>query len=269
MSDEDWINPSGVYVLGLENGKYYVGFSENMDMRIGTHFSGLGSQWTVLHPPIRTVETIPGGDQIVELTKTLEYMKIYGWENVRGGRYSSIVIEKPHELYTGKGVCYYCRGEGHFSKECPSKKMNAAYQKQKQHQQREVAKFGYIKITEPKHVQCTRCKRNNHELSSCVAKTNWETGEVLTDKVHEKEKAEEEEEEEQTTTSLQPQQGMMLVEHIRLAALPLYGNIEGYDTGDDEIDFTPVEHPSQIGGNSSSWKMSISSAWSSIFSIFK
>lgn len=35
-----------IYVLKLENDKYYVGKTNNPDLRITNHFDANGSQWT-------------------------------------------------------------------------------------------------------------------------------------------------------------------------------------------------------------------------------
>lgn len=86
-----------IYVLELENCKYYVGYSLLHTHRIQQHFEGNGSSWTKLHKPIRIVELIEG-DKDTERETTLRYMRLYGWENVRGGGYTAIQLHKPHRL---------------------------------------------------------------------------------------------------------------------------------------------------------------------------
>ena len=51
-----------VYVLKLEQNKYYVGVSKNVYKRIQEHFNSNGSQWTKLYNPIDIVEVIPNCD---------------------------------------------------------------------------------------------------------------------------------------------------------------------------------------------------------------
>jgi len=75
-----------VYILELENNKYYVGYTENFDSRMISHFGGNGSKWTKLHKPI-TVMEVSRGSKNDEDRKTIEMMVRYGYENVRGGRY--------------------------------------------------------------------------------------------------------------------------------------------------------------------------------------
>ena len=56
---------SMVYVLELENNKFYIGYSENVNNRLLNHFNGGGSTWTKLHKPVKLVECIIG-DKLLE-----------------------------------------------------------------------------------------------------------------------------------------------------------------------------------------------------------
>ena len=75
-----------VYILELENDKYYVGYTENFDSRMISHFGGNGSKWTKLHKPIAVIGVSRGGKND-EDKKTIDMMIKYGYQNVRGGRY--------------------------------------------------------------------------------------------------------------------------------------------------------------------------------------
>lgn len=72
-----------VYVWELEEGKYYVGWSENLSRRLDEHISEEGAVWTKKYSPISIVEIVRG-DKQTEKMKTLQYMKEKGFENVRG-----------------------------------------------------------------------------------------------------------------------------------------------------------------------------------------
>lgn len=85
-----------LYVLELEQGKYYVGLSHNVEKRFQMHKAGEGAEFTKLYKPLRIVKnvttyattyTIAGQ---YEDNETIKLMKIYGRENVRGGRYCAI-----------------------------------------------------------------------------------------------------------------------------------------------------------------------------------
>ena len=78
-----------VYVWQLEDDKYYVGWAENLSRRLDEHLSEEGALWTKKYKPLSIIE-ISRGDKTVEKQKTLEYMKLKGWENVRGGPWCSI-----------------------------------------------------------------------------------------------------------------------------------------------------------------------------------
>jgi predicted GIY-YIG superfamily endonuclease len=83
-----------VYALKLEDDCYYIGFSVHLTERLTSHFNGMGSQWTKLHKPVSVDKIIPG-DTEVENKLTIEYMKIYGWEKVRGGKWCAIKLTQP------------------------------------------------------------------------------------------------------------------------------------------------------------------------------
>lgn len=71
------------YVLELENNKWYVGKTTNLNRRLCEHFSPdhKASIWTDLHKPIDVHEWVVGD---LEVEKFFEYMTKYGFANVRG-----------------------------------------------------------------------------------------------------------------------------------------------------------------------------------------
>ena len=87
-----------VYVLELENDKYYVGVTTNLNLRYCQHVTGRGgAKWTRLHKPLRIL-SVEVGDRKVEREKTLEMMREHGWQNVRGGGWSQVNLKKPQPL---------------------------------------------------------------------------------------------------------------------------------------------------------------------------
>ncbi|EEM8427503.1 hypothetical protein DFQ98_08840 [Salmonella enterica subsp. enterica serovar Essen] len=87
-----------VYVLSLEDGYYYVGYTTNVEHRYQQHLSGEGAQWTKVHKPISIIEIREGGFE-EETAVTLEYIEKYGINKVRGGKfinYSSAKYLPPH-----------------------------------------------------------------------------------------------------------------------------------------------------------------------------
>lgn len=84
---------SGVYVLRLEGGKYYVGSSEDIHRRLSNH----SSEWTKRYNPIEVVDTFPAYTGLKDLERevTLMYMKEHGWENVRGAGWTKVDMKRP------------------------------------------------------------------------------------------------------------------------------------------------------------------------------
>ena len=83
-----------VYSLVLEGGKYYVGTSNQINLRIAAHFKGQGSRWTKLHKPLR-IHSVCLGGRDVETRVTLEMMAEFGWQNVRGASWCKPVMKRP------------------------------------------------------------------------------------------------------------------------------------------------------------------------------
>lgn len=88
-----------IYVLGLENDKWYVGRTQYICTRLRDHFIGEGAKWTKKYNPVfvhmvRTFNsdfTMNKVNQIENLF-TLFFMKEYGWRNVRGGKYCQLKL---------------------------------------------------------------------------------------------------------------------------------------------------------------------------------
>ncbi len=87
-----------VYVLLLQNGKFYVGCTDNVYQRLLEHavMSPSSSVWVREHGPVkRIVEVCRNCGPVDEAYKTLEYMMLFGWENVRGAQWCRVVLDAP------------------------------------------------------------------------------------------------------------------------------------------------------------------------------
>lgn len=86
------------YVLLLKNSKFYVGCSDNVYARLLDHhvMSPSSAVWVRKHGPVqRVVEIMRNCSRDVELYKTMEYMTMFGWENVRGASFCRSEMASP------------------------------------------------------------------------------------------------------------------------------------------------------------------------------
>lgn len=199
-----------VYVLLLENDKYYIGFTNrDVDKRFTEHLSGKGAQWTKKYPMVDVVAITPG-DETKEKELTLEYMQKYGWWNIRGGPWCQIDMEHPPleirpaepptlkqklkicahieeskekaEQKQEENVCVRCGRTSHTAEDCyakihlngkyiPAKRAVSALPKQTTV---ECVKktFKYSKEDDHAEKKCFRCGRSSHLAVDCYAKTD-------------------------------------------------------------------------------------------------
>ena len=159
------INKMGtnIYVLRLENDKYYVGKSKNINDRILNHFEQNGSEWTKLHKPIQVIELIEDCDDFDEDKYVKIYMAKYGIQNVRGGSYSKINLSETAISFLSKELrgcsdrCFECGSENHFISDCPN-----------------IVQKDTLKVKSKNNKlkgKCTRCDRLGHNRKQCFAKT--------------------------------------------------------------------------------------------------
>ena len=135
-----------IYVLRLEEDKYYVGKTKNLAIRIEQHKNGFGAVFTKRYKFIDLVEQIETDDPFAEDNVTKRYMKKYGIDNVRGGTYTQLDIDQYRvaleaEFKTLDDVCFGCGLSGHYKRQCP----------------------GIIKQEEPKCVICNQVMETDHD----------------------------------------------------------------------------------------------------------
>ena len=117
-----------IYVLELEQRKYYVGKTNNPQFRLDSHFNSNGSAWTKLYTPVKILELIPNCDDYDEDKYTRIYMDKFGINNVRGGSFVLVELEKStieHLKLMSNGTndrCFTCGKGGHFAKDCENTK---------------------------------------------------------------------------------------------------------------------------------------------------
>lgn len=118
---------TNIYVLKLEQNKYYVGKSKNVAQRYQEHLQGMGSVWTRKYKPVKLDTVIENASPFDEDKEVKIYMAKYGIENVRGGSYVAEQLSEEQlqllkaEIRGSSDLCNKCGRESHFYKDCYAK----------------------------------------------------------------------------------------------------------------------------------------------------
>lgn len=92
------------YVLQLQDGKFYVGNTDNIYTRLLDHtlMTQSSALWVRHHGPVQGVlEILRNSAALDEHYKTLQYMSMFGWENVRGSSYCKVQMYNPPQALQG------------------------------------------------------------------------------------------------------------------------------------------------------------------------
>jgi len=172
-----------VYVLELENGKYYVGTTNNLQRRFQEHVDGAGSVWTRKYAPLAIERSVSVDGPLHEDRVTKELMLKHGIDNVRGGSYCRIYLDDgqkqslTNELRSATGVCFKCGRSGHFAAQCNIKTVSKKTERKTQRHSRAGSK---------RDEGCFRCGRSGHFADTCYARTDV-GGDLLRDSSEESE----------------------------------------------------------------------------------
>ena len=118
-----------IYILSLEQNKYYVGRTTNITARLKHHNNNTGSAWTMKYKPISTLIVHNDCDVYDEDKYTIKMMAEYGIDNVRGGSFTQIHLSQNEIEIINKminnacDICFNCYMSGHYITRCPYDKM--------------------------------------------------------------------------------------------------------------------------------------------------
>ena len=122
-----------VYVLRLQDNRFYVGKSNNAKKSYQDHINGTACEWTKRYPPIIMEKIIPNApDEMVEILLK-EYVLKYGAHNVQGEASMNPFLLPSYPLVNIKTLsyvqnimkkqegmigCYKCGRMGHKGWDC-------------------------------------------------------------------------------------------------------------------------------------------------------
>ena len=115
---------TNIYILKLEQDKYYVGKSNNPNIKTEQYFVKNELKWTQKYKPLSIIEIINNCDDSDEHKYTLKYMEIYGINNVRGGLFCNIKLTTSNidtiikMLNCTMDRCYICCANNHLTNNC-------------------------------------------------------------------------------------------------------------------------------------------------------
>ena len=164
-----------IYVLQCKNNKYYIGKTADVDRRFAEHFSGeYGSEWTKYYPPRAVIEVENMTSHYDEMKKTLEYMKKFGIDHVRGAQWSNIHLTSQQRdaimAALNTNACFRCGQNGHFSNNCTNR--SQLFRTPQIVQCFTCGKYGHYANTynyNQRPTCCERCGSYSHVIDNCYA----------------------------------------------------------------------------------------------------
>lgn len=114
-----------VYILELNNNKYYVGKTNNLENRLNKHKNNTGCWWTKKYGFKAVYKIYYDCDDYDEDKYTIMMMNKYGLDNVRGGSFTQKDLDYKHVSTINKMInsandtCFQCNFDGHSSYKCP------------------------------------------------------------------------------------------------------------------------------------------------------
>ena len=152
---------TNIYIIKLEDNKYYIGKTNNLERRKQEHIDGNASAWTNKYKPISIEKIIPNASPFDEDKYTKEYMAKFGIDNVRGGSYVQINLNAAQieslnrEIKGATDACHNCGEIGHYIKYCSKKQFLPTF--------KDNSKNFILANTKEKTIERTLLTKNNIE----------------------------------------------------------------------------------------------------------
>ena len=176
-----------IYVLQLENNKYYIGKTLNPEFILDTlsKDDSKDLEWIQMYKPIRVHELIPNCEEYDSDLYTKIYMNKYGIDNVRGGQYIQMIFNNTtlkdlkhitnnnNKLYSDNCSSYnFTQNKIHKT----NLSCNRCY-KRRHTEQKNIynnIKNEHLDTNKQNNnkIICMHCNRKGHDKINCYAKTN-------------------------------------------------------------------------------------------------
>lgn len=89
-----------IYVLLLEHNNYFIGTTNKSHFNLFEHYKEYKRPiWTELHHPVDLVDFVIANDNHTIDKYVITYMQKYGIDKVRGGSYSSVILDSNVKAY--------------------------------------------------------------------------------------------------------------------------------------------------------------------------
>ena len=117
---------SGVYRILLDEGKIYIGKSNNIENRINSHKNNNGAAWTRQYNYVKRLPIITNKSDSLfwELEETLENIYQFGINNVRGSMFCKTILSRDDKINAAQlycemyDLCKRCGSNNHYITNC-------------------------------------------------------------------------------------------------------------------------------------------------------